>query len=103
MIKEIGDYQFDLVKELGKGSFATVYEGKEIKTGKKIAVRVITRKNMQPSMESRIQNEGDIMKKLQHPNLLKCYDFISSKNNYYFITDLCEMDLEEYLKKQPMK
>ena len=41
------------------------------------------------------------MTKFDHPNLLRCYDFLSSSNNYYFITDKCDSDLEKYLGKQP--
>ena len=45
-----------------------------------------------------IKKEGEIMKKLNHPNILKCFDFLSSSNNYYFITEIClDGDLQEFV------
>jgi len=49
--KEIGDYCFDFKKLLGKGGFATVYEGWEIKTKRPVAVRVINRVNLNMKLE----------------------------------------------------
>lgn len=42
-----------------------------------------------------LRSEIEILRTLNHPNVLRCYDIISSANNCYIVTELCnEGDLE---------
>lgn len=40
------------------------------------------------------------MKVLKSPNIVELFDVMESTNNYYIIQELCDIDLENYLKKQ---
>jgi serine/threonine-protein kinase ULK2 len=41
-----------------------------------------------------------VLKRLNHPNVLKCYEVFTSNRNCYIITELCnEGDLESKLRK----
>ena len=47
-----------------------------------------------------LQAEIDILKSLKHPNVLQCYEVLSSTNNCYIVTEFCEGgDLETLVRK----
>lgn len=40
-----------------------------------------------------------ILKELNHPNVIRCYDVFTSKNNCYIVTEFCDGgDLEKILE-----
>ena len=39
--------------------------------------------------EELFKNEIEILKKLDHPNLLKIYEFYEDAKRYYLVTELC--------------
>lgn len=41
------------------------------------------------------------MKVLKSENIVDLFDVMESNNNYYIIQELCDIDLEHYLKQQP--
>jgi len=48
-----------------------------------------------------LEGEIDALRKLNHVNILKCYDVYSTVNNCYIITEFCtEGDLQTLLKKR---
>lgn len=76
---------------LGQGSYANVYKGKIIETGEKVAVKVIDKRLFANSYNVKnIQSEIEIMKKVDHINIVKLYDVYQTTNNMYIITELCE-------------
>lgn len=47
-----------------------------------------------------IQSEVDIMKKVNHPNIVRMLDIYQTNNNMYMVTECCEEgDLCSHLKK----
>lgn len=51
-----------------------------------------------------LQSEIDLLKVLKHPNVLNCYEILSSSNNCYIVTEYCNGgDLETHLNKQKQK
>lgn len=40
------------------------------------------------------------MKILKSPNVVKLYDVLESSNNYYIVEEICDGDLEHYLRKK---
>lgn len=42
-----------------------------------------------------LHNEIAVLKVVRHPNILRCYDILTSNNNCYIVTELCnEGDIE---------
>ena len=50
-------------------------------------MKVISRGKMRKMDEEILLNEINIMKFLDHPNIIKIYEFFHNKNNYYLLTE----------------
>jgi serine/threonine protein kinase len=76
---------------LGQGSYANVYRGRIIETSEQVAVKVIDKRLFVNSYNVKnIQSEIEIMKKVDHTNIVKLFDVYQTTNNMYIITELCE-------------
>ena len=77
-------------KVIGKGSFGIVYLVKHRQLHKYFAMKIIKKYNRSKTEEESLKNEINILKRLDHPNILKINDFYSTKENYYIITEHCQ-------------
>lgn len=101
--KKIDKYHYNLHDIIGQGSFATVYLGKDIEKNELRAIKVINTSTIHKdqAVMSSLISEIKIIKSLDNPNIIKCYDVLTTTNNTYLIMDYCEGgDLKSYLKKQ---
>lgn len=72
--------------KLGEGNFAKVYLGYDIVTLRKVAVK------KQPKNNKTLQymlREIEIMKSLNHPNIIRLYHVEEYEKMYYFIMEYC--------------
>jgi serine/threonine protein kinase len=101
----IKDYVVDR-RRIGKGSFSTIYKCSHNVTDKTFALKEITIDKNKNKNKLNIKREFEIMRKLNHENIVKIHDVIidTQLNNIYFIMDYYEYgDLSNFLKKQPLK
>ena len=77
-------------KILGKGSYGVVYLVKHKQLHRYFAMKIIPKKRKSKVDEETLMNEINILKKLDHPNILKITDFYSLKNEYNIITEYCQ-------------
>ena len=87
---------YEKISLLGKGSFSSVYKVRNKNTNLFRAMKII-QKNFQKDNEE-ILREINILKNLDHPNVMKIYEFLEDDKNYYLIQEFCdEGDLETAL------
>ena len=78
-------------KILGRGSFGIVYLVKHKDLSRYFAMKVIKKSSTKnKDEENDLMNEIEILRKLDHPNILKITDFYSLKNEYNIITEYCQ-------------
>ena len=79
------------IKLLGKGTFGEVYLVKHKITGIIRAMKVIDKNNEEEEIsEEEILNEINVLKKIDHPNIMKIFEIYKKKSTYYLITEFCE-------------
>lgn len=80
------------LKKLGEGSYGTVHLVNHNYSGQLRAMKIITKKNTENTqiMDNEIMNEIEILKKMDHPNIVKIFEFYNSTKNYYLITEFCK-------------
>lgn len=94
MVQNVGDDPFkfyDKLKVLGEGSFGTVFKVMH-KTTKFIrAMKVIDKKTaaLSDENEKNLINEINIVKSLDHPNIIKVYEYFNTKRRLFIVTELC--------------
>jgi calcium-dependent protein kinase len=78
-------------KKLGEGSYGAVFRVKNKDTKQLRAMKKIVAKSTRdPNKEKEIVNEIEMLKSLDHPNILKVFEFYNTKEGYYIITELCQ-------------
>ena len=77
-------------KTLGHGSYGTVYLVKHKQLHRYFAMKVIKKSHKNKSEEENLMNEINILRKMDHPNILKMTDFYNQKKEYDIITEYCQ-------------
>jgi len=81
--KKFGKYK--IIKEVGGGSFATVYKAVDPTLNRTVALKVLElRRLREPTLARRFQREAQTAASLYHPNILPVYDYGQHKD-YSFI------------------
>ncbi|XP_013394407.1 calcium/calmodulin-dependent protein kinase type 1 [Lingula anatina] len=81
-------YELKEDEVLGTGAFSQVILGEEKKNkGKYVAVKCINRHQLKGKEEA-LQNEIDILKRLEHPNIVRLLDVHEDKHSVYLVMEL---------------
>ncbi|NWV21741.1 WNK2 kinase, partial [Origma solitaria] len=94
--------KFDI--ELGRGSFKTVYKGLDTETWVEVAWCELQDRKLTKVERQRFKEEAEMLKGLQHPNIVRFYDFWEScakgKRCIVLVTELMTSGtLKTYLKR----
>ncbi len=71
-----------------RGGFSVVREGIRKTNGKHYAVKCISKKLIDKQQLQLLKREIDIMKKLQHPNIIRLMEVIDEPDTLYLILEL---------------
>ena len=82
-------YEYYKIKLLGEGSFGKVFLAKNKKLNMNFAMKIIKKAFSDIQEDEKIMNEINILRKLDHPNILKINDFYLTKDEYIIITEFC--------------
>ena len=75
-------------KILGSGGFGEVRVCVHRGSGAHRAVKVLRKNHMDLEQTKRQFNEINNLKDLDHPNILKMYEFFEDEKRYYIVTDI---------------
>lgn len=77
-------------KLIGKGSFAKVYLATRKENNQQYAVKAFSKTFMQQQHKGfeSLLNEIRIMRKIDHPNVLKLHEVHETVNSVYFVIDI---------------
>lgn len=95
---------FKLNEEIGRGSFKTVYRGLDTQTGVDVAWCELLDKKVNKIERQRFKEEADMLKNLQHPNIVRFYncweETLGKRKNIVLITELMlSGTLKSYLRR----
>ncbi|MCQ2817119.1 MAG: protein kinase [archaeon] len=96
--------QYEIKEKAGKGKFGLVKIAMHKDTGRKVAIKIMARKDMTASDLELAKTEMDILKVCQHPNIIKLYDVYDSPDYIYLVMEYCGGgDLFSYIEKRGYK
>ena len=92
---------YKIISKLGKGSFGSVFKVQNIKTNEIRALKVIKKTSIiYQDDDHKFLKEIEILIKLEHPNIIKIYEYYTDDINFYLITDyISNGELYNYVYK----
>ena len=90
--------EYDLKNKLGEGAYGCVYKVQQKTTNFLRAVKAIKKKHVD---YEEFNNEIEVLKALDHPNIIKLFDCYQDKRYYYMVEEYCSGgDLFDYIQKE---
>eukprot|EP01071_Lankesteria_metandrocarpae_P004306 Lankesteria_metandrocarpae@DN3475_c0_g1_i1.p1 len=85
--RAISDFYDINIGTLGKGSYGSVVKAKDLRSGAMRAVKIV----FKPKIENifRLKREILIMKRLDHPNIIKLFEVFEDQKNLYLVLEIC--------------
>jgi serine/threonine protein kinase/WD40 repeat protein len=95
---------YEVLRELGRGGMAVVYEARELRLNRLVALKMI-RAGAQATPEQLVRfcAEGEIVARLRHPNIVQIYEVGTEKGRPYLALEVVEGgSLSAALKATPL-
>ncbi|KAL2499910.1 Protein kinase superfamily protein [Abeliophyllum distichum] len=96
---------FEKLEKIGQGTYSNVYRARNVETGKMVALKKVRFDNFQPESVRFMAREIMILRKLDHPNIMKLEGIITSRLscNIYLVFEYMEHDLAGLLSCPDIK
>ncbi|KAL3647100.1 hypothetical protein CASFOL_008068 [Castilleja foliolosa] len=86
---------FEKLDKIGQGTYSCVYKGRDLLNNKFVALKKVRFDNMDPESVKFMAREIHILRKLDHPNIIKLEGLITSRTScsLYLVFEYMEHDL----------
>jgi serine/threonine protein kinase len=96
-------YSYNILSTIGSGAFGIVVKAIEISTEKIVAVKILNIRNSKIKKENIIK-EVNLLKNLNHPNIVKFLDFYEEADKIYIVMEYYEGGtLKQYIQDNQNK
>ena len=76
----------EIIERIGRGGMGTVFKARQPKLDRIVALKILsTELENKPSFTERFAQEGKMLARLNHPNIISVYDFGESGGFYYLL------------------
>lgn len=88
--KKIGHYE--IVELIGKGGMGRVFRGRDIRSNSAVAIKVLPQDALEhdPGLLQRLKVEGEALRLLNHPNIVKILDVVEEDHEYSLVLEYIE-------------
>ncbi|KAK4432339.1 Serine/threonine-protein kinase ATG1c [Sesamum alatum] len=98
----VGDYMVG--KQIGAGSFSTVWHARHRVHGTEVAIKEIVTTRLNPKLQESLKSEIFILKRINHPNIIRLHDMIEEPGKIYIVLEYCKGgDLSMYIQQRQGK
>ncbi|RLM78065.1 putative serine/threonine-protein kinase [Panicum miliaceum] len=86
---------FERLDKIGQGTYSNVYKARDLQTGKIVALKRVRFVNMDPESVRFMAREIHILRRLDHPNVIKLEGIVTSRlsHSLYLVFEYMEHDL----------
>jgi serine/threonine-protein kinase len=98
-VTTLGDFR--LLKKLGQGGMGAVYKAHQVSLDREVAIKVLTKElAARPAFVQRFIREARVMAKLDHPNILRCFEVGEAHGYHYLAMEFVDGgSIDAWLKK----
>ena len=82
------DDDYVLGAKIGEGGYSLVYEGVHRRTRELVAVKCVEKSRLTKMEEKGLIEEVRVMRKLNHPNIVRLIAFYDEPRMFYIVTEL---------------
>ncbi|MCL2305106.1 MAG: serine/threonine protein kinase [Planctomycetaceae bacterium] len=80
--------QLEILEPIGRGGMGTVFKARQPKLDRFVALKILAADfESKPSFAERFAQEGKLLARLNHPNIVAVYDFGESGGFYYLLME----------------
>ena len=91
--------KYKKINIIGNGIYGNIYKVKNKKNGFYYAIQEIDKQKINQTIDI-LKREIEIMNKIKKENIVNIKEVIDSNKYFYVVMDLCECNLEEYIKRR---
>lgn len=73
---------------LGEGAFSVVYSAVDLVSKEKVAIKIIKKYQLDQKQRDNVLKEVNLMKQLNHPNIVRLIEFIENENYFYLVQEV---------------
>ncbi len=99
--------RYQIERELGQGGMGVVYLASDLQTGAQVAVKHLKSEIATPALIERFQREGEALRDLNHPNIVKLLNTFENNGEYYLVMEFVSggdlSDLTQTAKSDPQQ
>ncbi|EED16505.1 serine/threonine protein kinase (Pdd7p), putative [Talaromyces stipitatus ATCC 10500] len=89
------------LEQIGRGSFATVYQGVHAKHRSYVAIKSVNLSKLNKKLKENLWTEIDILKGLHHPHIVALIDCQESTSHIHLVMEYCALgDLSLFIKRR---
>jgi serine/threonine protein kinase len=92
--------RYEKGEELGRGAFGQVFKGTDVKSGEVVAIKEISLSGMSAERLKDIMLEIDLLKNLDHENIVKYIGFFKTRSQLFIILEYMEQGALSQLIKR---
>lgn len=79
-----------MLQKISKAAFGDIYIVEHLEKKQKRCLKLYQKELMKNTNQNNFEEEINIIKTLDHPNIYKIFEFYSDDDNYYLITEYLE-------------
>ncbi|CAL7950800.1 unnamed protein product [Xylocopa violacea] len=91
--------KYEVLRQVGEGSFGQVYKAKKRSDGEMVAFKVIRKRGRSLKELKSLRQECEIQRHLHHPNIVQMLDSFETENEIVVVTEYADKELYEILGK----
>ncbi|HEX2912723.1 MAG TPA: protein kinase [Chloroflexia bacterium] len=85
-IKTLGDGRYRIINLSGRGGMSQVYHAYDTQNDRDVAIKVLSLElSSEENFLARFQRESELMRDLDHPNILRAYDYGQEEDKVYLV------------------
>lgn len=78
-------YKYDLITQIGKGTYSDVFTAKCSDTNKSVVIKIIKKDDTNKTLANKVMRDIEIPKLLDHYNIVQVLDYFESKRHTYIV------------------
>lgn len=93
--------EYEMGQKLGRGAFGDILKVRHYKSNQIRCLKIYEKELMKTTNQNQFEEEINIIKTLDHPNIFKIFEFYQDEGHYYLVTEFLEGgELFEYISSR---